>query len=75
MENYDFNQNRCCRQKHHPPFLRSTNAVTPKHRMYKLEVLTQLSTRTTLPRISPGFRAINTLVTYVGTHENPILMY
>ena len=43
--------------------------------MYKLEVLAQLFTRTTLPRISPGFRAINTLSDLGRTHENPILMY
>ena len=34
--------------------------MTLKLNTHILEVVTQLFTRTTLPRISPGFRAINT---------------
>ena len=43
-----------------PRFLRSICPMTLKLSMHILEVLTQLFTRTALPRISPGFRAINT---------------
>ena len=50
----------CLREKGPPPLLRSTCPMTLKLSMHILEVLTQLFTRTTLPRVSPGFRAINT---------------
>ena len=43
--------------------------MTLKLRMYKPDVLTQLFTQNTEPRISPGFQAITPEVTYVGPHD------
>ena len=49
--------------------------MTLKLSMHLLEVLAQLFTRTTLPRITHGFRAITTQSDLCRTRENPILMY
>ena len=63
LEDYKFQPKYALGKKHHPPFLRSTCPVTLKLSMHILEVLTQLFSRTTLPRIPLGSEQLTPKVT------------